>query len=61
VNIADFQVALVTVAGSRNGHLISNRRLGWWLKRVEGQLCDGFALRKVGVKDGYPRWQLMVN
>jgi hypothetical protein len=54
----DFQTALVNVAVGRAG-LVSNDRLGRWLKRVEGKIVNGFRLLQAGSRHGYPLWKLI--
>jgi putative DNA primase/helicase len=55
---ADFQAALVAVAASRTGLLVSNDRLGRWLKKVQGKIVNGFCLSQAGNPRGYPLWKL---
>jgi hypothetical protein len=43
VNVADFHVALVNVARMRGNSLVSNERLGRWLKKIEGQIVGGLS------------------
>ncbi len=59
VNIVDFHTALISVAAGRSGALVSNERLGRWLKRVEGKITGGLSLRKMRVVDGYPYWRVI--
>jgi hypothetical protein len=59
INIVEFHTALRTVAGSKNGQLVDNARLGRWLKRVQGRIWDSASIQKTGAKDGYPYWRLM--
>ena len=56
INVNDFYVALLNVAG--RGNLVSNDRLGRWLKRNEGRLVNGSMLVRMGIKDGYQLWSL---
>ena len=52
--------ALLSVAGNDSGLLVSNRRLGWWLKRVEGKIVNKLRLVRAGSSRGYPLWKLEV-
>jgi hypothetical protein len=63
----DFHVALLNVAvGKSGGNVVSNKRLGWWLKNVEGkvvsviddQIRTDLVVRKEGITAGYPKWRL---
>jgi hypothetical protein len=56
INVNDFYVALLNVAG--RGNVVSNDRLGRWLKRNEGRPVNGSMLVRVGMKDGYQLWSL---
>jgi hypothetical protein len=56
INVNDFHVALLNVAG--RGNLVSNDRLGRWLKRNEGRPVNGSMLVRMGMKDGYQLWSL---
>src|SRR5262249_55636573 len=59
LNINEFHVALANVAAAGSGNiLISNRRLGIWLKKVEGRIVGNLMLKQTGIKDGYPIWSL---
>jgi putative DNA primase/helicase len=58
INVAGFHNALLAVAQARNGNLVSNDRLGRWLKRVQGQIAQGFALVQDGQSYGHPLWKL---
>jgi putative DNA primase/helicase len=58
VNIVEFHTALRAVGGSKSGQLVDNARLGRWLKRIQGRICDGAALHRERILDGYPYWQL---
>jgi hypothetical protein len=60
VNTPSFHTALVNVAGTRGaGALVSNDRLGRWLKSVEGRVVNRLVLRKAGMSAGYPTWHLL--
>jgi putative DNA primase/helicase len=58
VNSADFHGALLAVSGEKNGHTVSNERLGRWPKKVEGKILDGLMLKQEGIVHGYPKWRL---
>jgi hypothetical protein len=58
INIPSFQSALLGVAEGRAG-MVSNRRLGRWLKHVEGKIVSGFRLMQDGIVHGYPKWKLI--
>lgn len=59
LGVSDFQVALCNVAAARSGNLVSNDRLGRWLRKIEGRVVDGLVFRRTGIVAGYPTWQLM--
>jgi hypothetical protein len=48
------------------GNVVSNKRLGWWLKNVEGKIVHlvdeqdslDLVLKKEGTVAGYSKWQL---
>jgi hypothetical protein len=58
VNDPPFYNALLAVAGNQPGTMISNDRLGRWLKRVHEKIIGGFKLVHIGRINGYPRWKL---
>lgn len=58
VNDASFHTALLNVAADRNGGLVSNMRLGRWLKQVQGKMINGLRLLQDGNDRGYPLWKL---
>jgi hypothetical protein len=58
VNTPSFHTALMGVAASRNGHMVSNPNLGRWLKRVQGKIVNGVTLLQDGSIHGYPLWKL---
>jgi hypothetical protein len=59
VNQPDFWNALLAVAATHgNGQVVSNDRLGRWLKENEGRIVDGLALVRAGMVNGYPLWRL---
>ena len=58
INVPSFYNALYAVAPTRTGGMISNEKLGRWLKRVEAKIICGFKLMQSGNAHGYPRWRL---
>jgi hypothetical protein len=58
INVSSFHQALLDVAASRTGRMVSNERLGRWLKRVKGKIVCGFKLVQNGSTHGYPLWKL---
>jgi hypothetical protein len=54
----DLQNALMAVAEAKGRPVISPDRLGRWLRKVEGRIVGGKALRQTGMVDGYPNWAL---
>jgi putative DNA primase/helicase len=48
---ANFHAALLNVAASRSG-LLSNDRLGRWLRKVQGKIMNGFSLLQDGIQHG---------
>ena len=54
----DFHVALLNVAQGKTGNMVSNDRLGRWLRSVEGRVIEGLAFKRVGISFGYPMWSL---
>jgi putative DNA primase/helicase len=54
----DLRNALMAVAEARNRQVISPDRLGKWLRKVDGRIVSGNALRQAGVVHGYPNWVL---
>jgi putative DNA primase/helicase len=61
VNRPDFHNALLTVAGARSGNVVSNDRLGRWLKANEGKIVNGLTLVRDGIANGYPLWRLTAD
>jgi Bifunctional DNA primase/polymerase, N-terminal len=57
----DFYHALATVAAAANGNSISNDRLGRWLNKNNGKIVGRLKLARVGMKNGYPFWQVIEN
>ena len=58
INVNDFHVALLNVASSRTGNVVSNERLGRWLRKVECRVVNGLTLKRTGNSGGYPTWIL---
>jgi putative DNA primase/helicase len=58
INVPSFHSALSAVAIAKTGGMISNERLGRWLKRVEGKIVCGLKLMQDGNAHGYPLWKL---
>jgi hypothetical protein len=58
VNTSTFYTALMNVAASKSGGVVSNDRLGRWLKRVEGKIVNGCKFLQEGSRHGYPCWTL---
>jgi putative DNA primase/helicase len=54
----DLQAALMAVAEAPGRQVVSTERLGKWLRKVDGRIVSGMAIRQVGAVDGYPRWSL---
>ena len=59
VNTPSFYTALINVAASRSGQVVSNVNLGRWLKRVQGKIVNGLTLLEAGNVHGYLQWKLM--
>jgi hypothetical protein len=59
INVNDFHVALLNVAQGRSGSMVSNERLGRWLRKNEGRIVTGLMLKCTGRLDGYPTWWLV--
>jgi hypothetical protein len=59
INISDFHFALTAVAATPSGGTVSNKRLGRWLKRMEGKIVNGHMMSQDGSRDGYPLWKLV--
>jgi hypothetical protein len=54
----DFHVALLNVAQAHSGNIVSNKRLGRWLKENEGRIVDGLTFRSRHLA-GYWIWSLV--
>jgi hypothetical protein len=59
INSVDFHNALLVVAATRGGNIVSNERLGHWLKANEGKIANGLEIIRAGSEHGYPLWQLI--
>jgi putative DNA primase/helicase len=59
LNTHDLLVALMNVAAAKSGNVISNDRLGRWLKKNEGRIVGGVSLRCAGVSYGHSTWKLV--
>jgi hypothetical protein len=51
--------ALMAVAAAPKGGVISEHRLGHWLKRVDGKIVNGLCLLQDGIASGYRHWKLV--
>jgi Bifunctional DNA primase/polymerase, N-terminal len=58
INDRDFFGALAAVAISKQSGSISNDRLGRWLNKNDGKIVNKLKLSKMGIKAGYPLWQV---
>jgi hypothetical protein len=54
----DFYHALTTVAAAKVKG-ISNERLGRWLSKNNGKIVGNLKLKRAGMKNGYPLWQVV--
>jgi hypothetical protein len=59
VNVPEFHTALLNVAASRSSNVVSNDRLGRWLRKVEGKVVNGLKFKCLGTVRGYPTWVLV--
>jgi len=50
--------ALMAVAANRSGPMVSNDRLGRWLRKNEGRIVGNLKLVRSGIRDGYSLWTL---
>jgi hypothetical protein len=50
--------ALMAVAANRSGPMVSNERLGWWLRKHDGWVRGNLKLVRARVLNGYPLWTL---
>jgi hypothetical protein len=55
----ELQTALLAVADAPGRQAVSTERLGRWLRKVDGRIISGRAIRQAGVVDGYQKWSLM--
>jgi putative DNA primase/helicase len=53
-----FYHALIPVAGAKGGG-VSNERFGRWLNKNNGKIVNKLKLARVGMRDGYPLWQVI--
>jgi hypothetical protein len=58
INVSSFYTALLNVAASKTGGVVSNERLGRWFKRIQGKIVNGLRLQQRGNAHGYPLWEL---
>src|SRR5262249_28446912 len=59
INNTDLHAALVAVAAAnRGGIIVSNDRLGRWLRKVEGKIVGDLSLTREGIRDGHQLWKL---
>jgi hypothetical protein len=58
VNRPDFHSALLAVAATRGGNIVSNERFGRWLKANEGKIVCNLTIIRGGSVNGYPLWTL---
>ena len=60
--LSSLREALLTVVEERGtpGKL-SIKRLGWWLRKVNGHPIDRLRLVKTKSPHGYPHWQLQTR
>jgi hypothetical protein len=57
--VPELQTALMAVAEARGRQVVSPDRLGRWLRKVNGRIVSGRAIRQAGVEHGYPMWSLV--
>jgi hypothetical protein len=58
--IQELRNALIAVAEERaRPGFISVKRLGWWLKKMEGKISNGLRIVRAGTTDGYTLWSLV--
>ena len=52
--------ALLAVAQAQNSSgVISTKRLGRWLKRVDGKICQGLCIKRSRILAGHTMWRLI--
>jgi hypothetical protein len=51
----ELHTALMAVADAPGRQVVSTDRLGRWLRKIDGRIVSGRAIRQAGVVDGYPR------
>ncbi len=55
----DLRLALLAVAQEANTNgIISAKRLGHWLKKVDGKICQGLCITRSRTSAGYTMWKL---
>ena len=60
ISNSDFHNALLAVAANRGSNIIvSNERLGRWLKQNEGKIINRLSIVRAGNVHGYPLWRLI--
>jgi len=60
ISHSDFHNALLAVAANRGSNIIvSNERLGRWLKQNEGKIVNRLSIIRAGNVHGYPLWRLI--
>jgi hypothetical protein len=58
--IQELRNALIAVAEERaRPGFVSAKRLGWWLKKMDGKISNGLRIVYAGTTQGYPLWTLM--
>jgi hypothetical protein len=55
----ELQTALLAVAEAQGRQVVSPDRLGRWLRKVDGRIVLGRAIRQAGAVHGYQRWSLV--
>jgi hypothetical protein len=55
----DLHAALMVVAEARGRQVVSTERLGRWLRKVDGRIVSGMAIRQAGLEHGYQMWTLV--
>ena len=56
----ELRTALLAVAQAQNSAgIISAKRLGLWLKKVDGKVCQGLCIRRSRISAGYVLWMLV--
>ena len=56
----DLRTALLNVAQEKNtSGIISAKRLGMWLKKVDGKICQKMCIVRSRISAGYTMWKLV--